>query len=59
MLLFVNRGKVLENGMSIVNSIKRLFENYYGGKIIGGSMGTSLMLLVYKKRYARIYLVPV
>jgi hypothetical protein len=45
--------------MSIVNLIKRLFENYYGGKIIRGSMGKALMLLVYKKRNTRIYLVPV
>jgi hypothetical protein len=45
--------------MSIVNLIKHLFENYYGGKIIRGSMGKALMLLVYKKRNTRIYLVPV
>jgi hypothetical protein len=36
--------------MSIVNLIKRLFENYYGRKIIGGIMWTALILLVYKKR---------
>jgi hypothetical protein len=36
MLLFVTRGKVLKNGLSIVNSIKRLFENNYGGKIKEG-----------------------
>jgi hypothetical protein len=34
MLLFVTREAVLENGMPIVNLIKRLFENYYGGKIM-------------------------
>jgi hypothetical protein len=36
MLLFVTRGKVLKNGQLIVNSIKRLFENNYSGKIIKG-----------------------
>jgi hypothetical protein len=34
MLLFVTREAVLVNGMSIVNLIKRLIENYYGGKIV-------------------------
>jgi hypothetical protein len=34
MLLFVTREIVFVNGMSIVNLIKRLFEIYYGGKII-------------------------
>jgi hypothetical protein len=33
-LLFVTREVVFVNGMSIVNLINRLFENYYGGKII-------------------------
>jgi hypothetical protein len=34
MLLFVTREAVLINGLPIVNLIKRLFENYYGAKII-------------------------
>jgi hypothetical protein len=34
MLLFVIRESVFENGMPIVILIKRLFENYYGGKLI-------------------------